>query len=438
MDIKGNTFNRFLLLWIGELVSTIGSGLTAFGFGVYIYEQTGRASDMALITLIGFLPMVLLSPIAGVFADRYDRRLLMILGDSLSVVGLIYIWICLLDGEATLGQICLGVGMSAVFASLIEPAYRATVTDLLSEDQYAKASGFVQIAGASKFLISPALAGILLKIADIRLLVLMDILTFFVTVSSTLVVRKNIAKLGAKKEGKKEAKRKRTFMEEMKEGWQAITQKRGVIVLVWMSSALTFFMGFLQTLAAPMILAFESSFVAGFMETFMAAGMLVSSVVIGIFSIKGGYHKVLSVALFGSGLFMVLFGLKENTLLISLAGFLFFTTLPFANTSLDYLVRTNIDDAVQGRVWGLISVISQSGYIASYALSGILADYIFTPLLLEDGELANSVGRIVGIGSGRGIGLLISIAGLLLALLAIIIYHAKSVQILEKRGEPCI
>ena len=254
------------------------------------------------------------------------------------------------------------------------------------------------------------------------------------TVSSTLVVRKNIAKLGAKND----VKRKSTFMEEMKQGWHAITQKRGIFVLVGMSSALTFFMGFLQTLAAPMILAFESSFVAGLMETFMAAGMLVSSVIIGIFSIKGGYHKMLSVALFGSGLFMVLFGLKENTLLISLAGFLFFATLPFANTSLDYLVRTNIEDAVQGRAWGLISVISQSGYIASYALTGVLADYIFTPLLLENGILADSVGRIIGIGSGRGIGLLISIAGSLLALLAIIIYHTQSVQILEKRGEPCI
>ena len=115
MNDNGRAFKKFLLLWSGDLVSAVGSGLTSFGLGVYIFQQTGKASAMALVTLIPFLPPLLLSPIAGVLADRYDRRLLMALGDGLSVIGLLFILLCLMRGEAQFWQICLGVGANSVF-----------------------------------------------------------------------------------------------------------------------------------------------------------------------------------------------------------------------------------------------------------------------------------------------------------------------------------
>lgn len=174
----GKSFKKFLLLWSGQLVSTIGNGLTSFGLGIYVFQQTGKASAMALVTLLAFMPSLFLSAFAGVLADRYDRRLLMILGDSLSAIGLVFILVCLLRGEAQLWQICVGVAMSSVFSSLLDPAYKATVTDLLTEEQYTQASGLVQLAGSAKFLISPILAGFLLTIADIKLLLVIDICTF--------------------------------------------------------------------------------------------------------------------------------------------------------------------------------------------------------------------------------------------------------------------
>ena len=91
---------RFLIIWVGELLSTIGSGLSAFGLGVYVYQQTGMATATALVSLLALLPTVLLGSLAGVLADRYDRRKLMILGDGLSALGLLYILLCLMRGRA--------------------------------------------------------------------------------------------------------------------------------------------------------------------------------------------------------------------------------------------------------------------------------------------------------------------------------------------------
>lgn len=85
MTSAKNTFHKFLLLWSGSFISAIGSGLTAFGLGVYIFQQTGKTSLMALVTLLGFLPSLLLSIPAGILADRYDRRLLMVIGQRFPI-----------------------------------------------------------------------------------------------------------------------------------------------------------------------------------------------------------------------------------------------------------------------------------------------------------------------------------------------------------------
>lgn len=429
LNNEGKSFSKFLLLWSGQLISAIGSGLTAFGLGVYAFEQTGKASTVALVILLAFLPSLLLNAVAGVLADRYDRRLLMVLGDSLSALGLVFILICMLNGEAQLWQIYVGVTISSVFSSLLDPAYKATVTDLLTEEQYTKASGLVQVAGSAKYLVSPVIAGYLLTISDIKLLLIIDICTFFVTVISTLAVRRGLPS--------KKYEQVKSFLGEFKDGWGAVSENRGVLVVVIITSVITFFLGFIQTLSTPMILAFSDSSVLGMVETLAASGMLVTSVILGILPIKRGYVKILAVSLFCAGIFMAFFGLRENILLISISGFLFFAMLPFANTSLDFLIRTNIGNSVQGRAWGLISVISQLGFVVAYPLAGVLTDYVFTPLLLDDGALAHSVGRIIGTGSGRGTGLLIMLAGISLCVTSIMLYNRKSVKTLEKRGDVC-
>ena len=423
-----HSFGKFLILWSGDFVSAIGSGLTSFGLGVYIFQQTGRASYMALVTLLAFLPSLLLGAPTGVLADRYDRRLLMVLGDSLSAIGLVFILICLMSGQASVWQICIGVTISSVFSSLLEPAYKATITDMLTPEQYSKASGMVQIAGSAKYLISPVLAGFLLTISDIRLLLLIDICTFFVTVSTTLVVRRSIDIAS------QASAEHHSFLLELRDGWRALTEKKGLLPLVIMGSLITFCLGFIQTLASPMILSFSDSASLGTIMTAAATGMLASSLLLGSISISTSYANLLSLSLFGAGVTMALFGLRENLLLIGVFGFLFFAMLPFANASLDYLLRTNIDNQVQGRAWGLIGLISQLGYVAAYALSGVLADYLFTPLLLPGGILSASVGRILGTGQGRGIGLLIVLAGLLLCATSVFLFSMKPIRQLESAG----
>ena len=408
---KGSNFNKFLLLWAGELVSAIGGGLTSFGLGVYVFQQTKSAASMALVTLLAFLPTLLLSAPAGVLADRYDRRLLMMVGDGCSALGILYILICMINGRAGLYQICIGVCVSSVFSSLLEPSYRATVTDLLTKEEYSRASGMVSIAGSARYLISPVLAGALLAFGDIKLLLIIDIATFVLTVISTGVVRKGLT---AKQRGESAG-----FLESFSEGFRAVREKKGIFVLILAASVMTCFMGVIQILSEPLILDFADSTTLGIGETVCACGMLVTSLYLGAKGIKKNFVRTLSAALFLAGAAMVVFGLRENIYLICAAGFCFFGALPFANNCLDYLVRTNIPDEVQGRAWGIIGFLSQIGYVVAYGLAGVLAD---------------GIAKTAGIGVGRGAAAVIMVSGGLLALTALVVYRIKSVRGLEKKG----
>lgn len=410
MKRNGN-FSKFLLLWTGELISSIGGGLTSFGLGVYVFRQTGSAGSMALVTLLGFLPTLLLSAPAGVLADRYDRRKLMMLGDGLSAVGVGYILLCMCTGGASLAQICIGVFISAVFSALLEPAYRATISDLLTQEEFSRASGMVGLAGSARYLISPMLAGLLLTISDCRLLLVIDIATFFLTVAATAVVRKGLPE--------KPVERDESFFESFREGFRAISTHRGVLLLILLSSLITCFMGVFQILAEPLILDFADSATLGVGETICACGMLVSGVILGSRGIKKDFVRTLCLSLIAAGAAMVLFSLWENIYIICAAGFLFFAALPVANNCLDYLVRIHIPEELQGRAWGLIGFLSQIGYVVAYGLAGVTADGI-------------AAWRQIGV--GRGAALVIMAAGVLLGITSLAVGRVKAIRELEEKG----
>ena len=418
---------NFYKLWLGELISNIGSGMTAFALSVYIYEKTGSVSYVSLITLLSFMPSIILSPIGGLLADRYDRRLLMIIGDLFSGLGLVYILWNIQAGEKSIVPIFVGITFSSIFTSLLEPSYRATLTDILDEENYAKASGLIQAAGSAKYLISPVIAGMILSVADIRVILLLDILTFITTCLMIFLVRKSM--------NSETQNYKKDSFKGLLEGLFIIKENRGVYFLVIIMFFVCFFMGFIQILIRPMILALSSVKTAGIMESLCAVGLLIGSLWIGIAGIKKNYSKILAVACFFCGIFMSMTGVNENLNIIGISTFLFFSTLPFMNSCADVLVRVSIPNELQGRVWGLISLITQMGTVVAYIISGIMADYVFEPMFNKNGILVENIGIIIGTGKGRGIGFMLILSGIGMLIMAIVIW--KNGEIREV-SEKCV
>ncbi|MDF2949065.1 MAG: macrolide transporter [Sedimentibacter sp.] len=415
---------KFMIIWMGELISTIGSGMTAFAVSIYVYQLTGSATWVSIAALLAYVPTILMNPVGGILADRYDRRVMMICGDTFSALGLLFILICIQSGNTGALPVVIGVAISSFFIGILEPAYKATVTDFVTEADYAKASSLVQIAGSSKYLISPAIAGIILSVADIRVILIIDIATILVTVLATASVRKGINEV-------KPINENFNFFKEFHIGIKSITGDKVVFSLVVLMFFMCFFVAFIQTLMTPMILAFADSRTLGIMESISAVGMLIGSIVIGIINIKKGFSRILIISLIAAGVFMSMAGTTTNIWLIMTYCIMFFSTLPFVNTCADVLIRSRIPNDVQGRAWGMISVITQAGYVVAYAICGVSADYIFRPMLMQDGIFAGTVGRIIGTGEGRGIGFMFIVAGIMMSLLALAFGFNKNLRRME-------
>ena len=418
------SFGKFLIVWFGQFISLIGIGLTAFSLGVYAFERTQSATSVALVTLFTFLPSILLRPIGGFLADRMDRRLLMIIGDIGAAAGLVFILIMLEARELELWHIYVGVTISSIFSALHSPAYKASATDLLSEEQYSKGSGLVQLAESSKFLFAPVIAAILLSVTTIETILLINIATFIIAIVAVFVIKKGIT-VDRSDEGNGH------WIDEFLEGWYTIKRNKGVLLLVIIISITTFYIGLLETLIGPMLLSFTDVQSLGVFQSISAIGMLISSIIIGMVTITKRYVNMLIIGLIIGGIAFSLLGLSTNVVFIMIAGFIFLAALPFVNTSADVLVRQNIPNEKQGRVWGMIGILSQLGFIAAYCSAGYLADYLFNPWLAEDGALASTVGTVIGTGPGRGIGLIFIIAGIFVAVIGVLTSRLQSIRELD-------
>ena len=422
----------FLILIAGQFISSIGSGLTDFGLAIYVLNLTHSVTATAIISICAFLPSILLTPLGGILADRYDRRLMMMAGEFFSGLGLVICLISIMSGSPSMTMICIGVAVSSVFTALMEPAFKATITDMLSEEDFAKAGGFVQIANNAKLLISPALAGLLLKITPVSTLIFIDILTFFTTVFAIAFVKKNMIGKTSQTTEKEEVSdgRKQGLRTEFREGIHAINSTKGIWTLVWIMTLAVFCLGFVQILSKPMILAYAGESELGTLTTVVAIGMLVGSIVISCMKNVKSYQHMLAAGLIGCGIFMALMGLRKNIILTACFGFLMFIFMPVVQIGAEVMIRKNLKNEVQGRAFGVIGFVSQMGYIVAYLCSGFLSDYVFEPLMCGNSAFAQVVGRIIGNGSGRGIALLVIIAGVGLVIVGVSVLQSGRLKIL--------
>ena len=229
--------------------------------------------------------------------------------------------------------------------------------------------------------------------------------------------------------------RLQNFFKDFIDGFKYIIRNKGILLLISIISLVTFFIGLLQALLGPMILSYANPQIFGISITIATSGMLLGSLFMGIYGKATRKIPLLSISLAFCGLFFSLLGISTNIFIITLFGFFFFFVLPFVNTSLDVLVRRNVANSLQGRIWSIVSLISQLGMAIAFGIAGYLADKIFNPLLQPRGALSATVGSLIGTGAGRGIAFIFIISGFLVSIIAIVIGRLKKLRQLDNSDE---
>ncbi len=179
----------FMVVWAGQLVSVTGTALTGFGLQVWIYLETGSVTRLALVSLAYALPAVLLSPFAGVLADRLDRRLAMIAADVLAGFSTLAIAALHFTGSLEIWHIYALSGLGAIGNTLQVPAWMAAISLLVPKHHLGRANGLVMTADAVSIVVAPAAAGALLATVGLGAVLLTDVATFLVALGTLAVVR---------------------------------------------------------------------------------------------------------------------------------------------------------------------------------------------------------------------------------------------------------
>src|SRR5437867_9029237 len=174
----------FLLVWAGQIVSLVGSGLTAFSLGVWIFQRTESTTQYALVTFCAAVPPLVILPLAGPLIDRCDRKRLLIACDlvgagTAAAVGA-FAWL----GALSLAHACVIVAVMASAGALQWPTWSATVTLLVPRDQLGRASGMTQLAQATSQVLAPVLAGALIMAIGLTGVTGIDFATFLFSIAT--------------------------------------------------------------------------------------------------------------------------------------------------------------------------------------------------------------------------------------------------------------
>lgn len=410
----GQNLRTFLVIWFGQLVSTLGSGLTGFALGVWIYQETGSITLFALNLLAFTIPNLLVSPVAGALVDRWDRRWVMILSDTGAGLSTVMVALLFTMGHLEIWHVYLLTAINAAFSTFQWPAYSAVTTLLVPKSQLGRAGGMVQIGEAISALASPAVAGVLFVTIGLPGVVLVDFATYLFAVTTLLVV-----KVPRPPETEAGVEGRGSLLQEAAYGWKYILARKGLLGLLIIFAVTNFLTSMWNPLLPPMILEMSSPEMLGYLASLVGIGMLLGTL---LMSAWGGpkrrIHGVLGFMII-SGVFQMLLGLRPSLVLIAIAGFGAMFASPIINASSQAIWQSKVAPDVQGRVFAVRRMIAWSTIPLAYILAGPLADRVFNPLLVEGGALASSVGRVLGVGAGRGTGLLFMLTGFLSILAAV-------------------
>lgn len=178
--IKTHT-HSFPLMVIGQIISILGASILRFALDTYILDVTGRADIFALLLAVSTIPGILLSPIGGAIADRFDRKNLMVAFDFTSSLIVLVFSLLLTSGKATIVIIGAAMMLLNVISSMYQPAVQASIPQLVKEEQLEKANGIVNGIGSLSNLAGPVLGGVLYSIVGIQVLVIFTCMTFFLS-----------------------------------------------------------------------------------------------------------------------------------------------------------------------------------------------------------------------------------------------------------------
>ena len=405
---------NFLLLWITQAFSGLGSGMTSYALVIWSYTQKGSALATSMLMICSYAPYVLLSIFAGALSDKWNKKATMLICDTVAALTTVAMLALLHFDALEIWHLYVINAVNGLMNTVQQPASEVAVTRILPEKYYQKVGGLRYFSNSVNTILKPIIATAILGIAGMGAIVAFDLLSFGVAFA---VLAFAIKIPGSSEDSQKQDK----LLTSVKEGIGYLTKERGIFDLILFLASINLVASIYEAAFPAMLLSRDggSEQALGLVNAVIGVTTLLGSILASFVKTPRSRVRVIcNCLLFSMSFENFILAFGRTPFIWCIGGFLGWIAIPLMSTNLEAIMRLHIPVRMQGRVYSVRNSLQFFTIPIGYFLGGFLVDKVFEPVmaLQKDGSI---LVRLFGSGKGSGAALLffvIAFAGILVCL----------------------
>ncbi len=394
----------FIILWLTQLFSSLGSAMTNFALVIWLYQDSGSALTTALLSVCSYAPYVMMSIFAGAISDKWNKKTVMLVCDSFAAVCTIATLVLLKTGNLAVWHLYILNALNGLMNSVQSPASDVAATLLTPEEHYQKTSGMRYFSNSLVSILTPVLASAVISFAGIEAVIAFDLITF-TAAFLVLLLFIRIPEIRKQSEGKE------TLLQSAKSGLVYLKSNKGILWLILFLSSINLIASMNNAVLPAMVLSKQNETALGIVNSCVGIATLLGSVIATCFPKPKSRIKVICNCLLlsmSTENFLLAFG--DHPVIWCIGSVLGWILIPLMGANYDVLFRSNVPKEMQGRVYSVRNTLQFFTIPVGYFLGGFLVDEIFEPFMEMTGN--SLLTAVFGSGKGSGAAMLFFVMGI--------------------------
>lgn len=422
--IENNNFRKYILFWFSQSVSELGSAMTGFALILWAYTRTESALAVSVMSFCSYVPYIVMSLFAGSIVDGHSKKRIILIVDSIAAAGSVFVFACYTTDVLQIWHIYL-VNIVIGFMNAVQsPAVSVTTGLLVPKEKLAQVSGMQSFSSNLVTVLTPVIASAVFAFGGIGAILLIDLgsflfafflLLFFISIPESRTEHKAEPPFGG-----------------CRIGLRFLTEHRGLLMIVVTMAIINFFSRLTyENILSPMILARSGndSMALGVVNAAMGIGGIVGGLLVSAKkSIKDPVKMIYLPAAISFLAGDLVMGLGQNAVLWSFAGIAASLPIPFIMAGQNVILYQMTPVEIQGKVFAVRNAIQFGTIPIGILLGGVLADYVFEPLMRTENAVVDVLKTLVGSGAGSGMAVMFLCTGVFGFTTSIIAYHRKEMD----------
>ncbi|MBO5449253.1 MAG: MFS transporter [Ruminococcus sp.] len=419
-------YKVFILFWLSQSISQLGSAMTSFLLVLWTYEQNRSAMSVSLMSFCNYVPYILLSLFAGTFIDRHSKKAIMLISDSIAALCTLAVLVLAVSGRLEVWNIYAVNVVIGFMNAFQQPASAVAVGKMVPKEKLVNVSGMNSFSSNLVNVLTPVIAAFIYSFGGLETILLIDIISFLFAFF-VLLFAVHISE-------EYEYKEKTSVLSGTVSGFRFLKKEKGLLFIMITLAMINFFSRLTyENILSPMILSRSGSSVTlGVVNAVMGIGGIVGGIIVSAGKASKNNIKMIYVSAavsFLSGDLLMAVG--RNSVMWSLAAFAASFPIAFIIAGQNVILYDRVPEEMQGRVFAVRNAIQFSTIPLGILLGGFLADYVFEPFMRSDNLLSNALSVIVGGGEGSGMAVMFLCTGISGSVISVLSYRSKEIQKLK-------